>query len=482
MTIHAGQTNEVFIGVDVGTQGVRAVALDEFGQIVASARHMFPSVSFEEQSTDQWWAAVVGALRSLGATLAASPSSIPVALAVTGTSGTIIPLNAAHRPLHAALMYGDRRSSAQVQRVAEVAPALGANTSWGLPKMLWYRDEYPEEIAQLALWAHPCDYILGRLTGRWRITDVTNALKSGYDVVAQQWPDSLSTRLNVDPETLPVVVPSGTPLGPLLPEISAEIGLPAAIQVTTGMTDGCASQVATGAVRPGEWNATIGTTLVIKGVTERRIADPATGVYSHRHPDGGWMPGGASNTGAEWVGRDFAGANLDELERAAERTIPTGGIAYPLGTQGERFPFLCPAATGFDPIGFEGARLFAARMEGTAYVERMAFELMETLAGEPVKTVLAAGGGSRNELWLRIRASVLGRPVAKARNGEAAAGAAVIAAAGTRFGTLKDAVAAMTGIETTIEPGPLTRAYDDSYRRFVEELTHRGYLGPSGAQ
>jgi sugar (pentulose or hexulose) kinase len=227
-------------------------------------------------------------------------------------------------------------------------------------------------------------------------------------------------------------------------------------------------------------NTTIGTTLVVKGVTTKRIADPASGVYSHRHPDGGWMPGGASNTGAEWVARDYAGVDLDELAREAAALIPTGGIAYPLRQQGERFPFLCPAARGFDPVGFDGAALFAARMEGTAYLERLALERLERLAGEPVRSVYAAGGGSRNDLWLRIRANVLGRPVAKARNGEGAVGAAVIAAAGTRFASLAEAAGALTGIEATIEPGTMRGAYDEGYRRFIDELRERGYLDAAG--
>jgi sugar (pentulose or hexulose) kinase len=188
------------------------------------------------------------------------------------------------------------------------------------------------------------------------------------------------------------------------------------------------------------------------------------------------MPGGASNTGAEWVARDYAGADLDALTREAAALVPTGGIAYPLRQQGERFPFLSPDARGFDPPGLEGAALFAARMEGTAYLERLALARLEQLAGEPVRTVYAAGGGSRSDLWLRIRANVLGRAVAKARNGEGAVGAAVMAAAGTRFGSLGAAAGALTGIEGVIEPGDLQSAYDEGYQRFVAELRERGYL------
>ena len=83
------------------------------------------------------------------------------------------------------------------------------------------------------------------------------------------------------------------------------LGLPASIQVTVGITDGCASQIASGAVKPGDWNTTIGTTMVIKGVTKKQIVDEEGRIYSHRHPAGYWMPGGASNTGADWVTNEF---------------------------------------------------------------------------------------------------------------------------------------------------------------------------------
>lgn len=466
----------VFLGLDVGTQGARAVALDEIGRLVASARRDFQDASPQEQSPDMWWDACLAVLRAVGATLAGTPELLAVALSVTSTSGTVIPIDDRQRPLHAALMYADKRSAEQAKRIAAIAPELGANSSWGLPKILWYREEHPETAARIAAWRHAGDLILGRLTGRWDVTDVTSALKTGYDPVAERWPAWIEAELGVPGGWLPRVAPSGTLLGTLLPDIAAKTGLPASIEVTTGMTDGCASQVATGAVRPGDWTCTIGTTLVIKGVTTRPIADPSSGVYSHRHPDGGWMPGGASNTGGEWIARDYAGTDLEALDWAAAALIPTDGIAYPLRQQGERFPFVCPGARGFDPPGFAGAALYAARLEGTAYLERLALERLERLAGEPVRSVYAAGGGSRSDLWLRIRAAVLGRPVAKARNGEGAVGAAVIAAAGTRFGSLGAAAASLTGIEATIEPGAMTVAYEEGYRRFVAALRDRGYL------
>jgi sugar (pentulose or hexulose) kinase len=468
---------EVFIGIDVGTQGVRVAALDETGDLVASARQPFPLAgNMQEQSTDLWWSAVLACLQEVGATLAQVPRFVPVALSVTSTSGTVIPLDAENQPLHDALMYSDKRSTAEVEAISRIAPELGCNASWGLPKIAWFITRFPEVAARIAAWRHAGDVILGRLTGVWDATDVTSALKSGYDPVTGHWPGDLFAKLGLAASWFPRVLPSGVVLSGLLPEIAGRTGLPSAILVTTGMTDGCASQVASGAVRPGQWNTTIGTTMVVKGVTRNRLEDPLGRVYSHRHPDGYWMPGGASNTGAEWIARDYQPEEIAAMEQQARSLIPTRQLAYPLRQPGERFPFLSLDARGFDPDGLDGPALYAARLEGVAYLERLSLELLGELSGEAIETVHSAGGGSQSDLWRRIRSNVLNKPIQRARYGDAGVGAAVVAAAGTRFGALVPAAAALTRIDTTVEPDDLTASYDEGYRHFVSALRDRGYL------
>ncbi len=105
------------------------------------------------------------------------------------------------------------------------------------------------------------------------------------------------------------------------------------------MTDGCAAQIAAGALEAGSWNSALGTTLVLKGVTSDLIRDPAGVVYSHRSPDGNWLPGGASSTGAGILAQQFPGRDLDALSARAAGREPAAVIAYPLVSQGERFPF-----------------------------------------------------------------------------------------------------------------------------------------------
>src|SRR5690606_4071092 len=107
-----------------------------------------------------------------------------------------------------------------------------------------------------------------------------------------------------------------------------------------------------------------------------------------------------SNTGADWVTTDF-GTDLQPLNDAAARLIPTGLLAWPLKQAGERFPFIAPQAKGFMPTGASPVQRFAAGMEGVAFIERMAYELIEQLSGERVDAVYTAGGGSNSDTWLR---------------------------------------------------------------------------------
>src|SRR5690606_31391116 len=141
-------------------------------------------------------------------------------------------------------------------------------------KMVWFVENYPEEAARIKYWIHASDYITGKLCGRFDRTDYTNALKSGYDVKKKEWPPYVYETLPIKRKWLQRVVPTGEVLGLLRTEIQMELDVNQDIKVVAGLTDGCASQIASGAVEVGDWNTTIGTTMVIKGITKEEIDDP----------------------------------------------------------------------------------------------------------------------------------------------------------------------------------------------------------------
>ena len=474
-----------FLGIDVGTQGTRVVLIDVAGNVIDSDEEDFPlsSQSREEQSPHEWWQACYRSLQKLISRVRLVVDLRLIrAVCVTSTSGTVIPLDRFNEPLHNAIMYSDKRSAEEGALCRQMALGYnvfgytGFNSSSGLSKIVWFVKHFPETAEKISRWIHAADYITGKLSGIWGVTDHTNALKSGYDLRLDDWPGYLFETLSLRKEWLPEVVPSGTPIGTLDGMLALQLGLSESIQIVAGVTDGCASQIAAGAVNPGDWNTTIGTTMVIKGVTRNEIKDPEDRLYSHRHPEGYWMPGGASNIGADWVTTDFK-ADLETLNEQASELIPTGKLVYPLVQQGERFPFIAPYAQGFAEEGLSRAQRFTASMEGVAYVERYAYEMIEQLSGEKVTGVFTAGGASNSDAWLTIRCNVLNLPIYKMKHVTGAVGAAILAASKTYFTNIIEATQALTQIEKHVNPQhDLADKYDKIYHRFLQVLDDKGYI------
>lgn len=473
-----------FFGIDVGTQGARVILVDQDGEVIRSGSKKFVLCKGfrEEQSPALWWADCCELISGIMAGLPTGfdKNSI-VAAAVTSTSGTVIPLDRNNKPVHDAIMYSDPRSKEQGKRFQELALRYvpngytGFNASSGISKMLWFMDTFPGRVEEIALWIHASDFIVGKMSGNYRVTDYTNVLKSGYDLDSLAWPAYIFEQTGMRKEWMQEVVPSGTVVGQLSEDLAQYWGIPA-IAIVVGITDGCASQMASGAVGPGDWSTTIGTTLVIKGVTTNPLIDPLGRLYNHRHPEGYWMPGGASNTGADWISLDFDG-DLNALNAAAEKIIPTGLLAWPLKQEGERYPIMAPLARAIVPETSSEAQRYASNLEGVAFIERLAYEIITKLSGETLKAVYTAGGGSNSDIWLKIRAAVLGVPIYKCRESSGALGAAIMAASQTYYHSLTEAAKKMTTVEKEVMPNKeLAVAYNEQYRLFNEKLETLNYI------
>jgi len=281
---------------------------------------------------------------------------------------------------------------------------------------------------------------------------------------------------------LPGVVRPGTQLGTVCTGAAAITGIPEGTPVIAGMTDGCAAQIGAGALSMGSWNSVLGTTLVLKGVTQKLIQDPSGVVYSHRSPDGGWLPGGASSTGAGVLTKYFPGRDLDALNAQATQREPASVIAYPLVSRGERFPFTAPEAEGFilgEPT--DEIDLYAAMLQGVAYIERLCFDSLDMLGAPTDGALILTGGGARSQYWCQLRADVLGRPVHLPDNAEAALGMAVLAASVGR--KVSDVAAEMVRTREVIDPRPdHVGRFDEPYVRLIEEFERRGWLQPGLAE
>ncbi|SDK17184.1 FGGY-family carbohydrate kinase [Nonomuraea jiangxiensis] len=470
-----------WIGIDLGTQSVRALAVTGDGRVLGTASRPLTSHRDgprHEQDPEQWWRELAAATREA---LRDGPPGRIEGVAVAATSGTLLLTDAHGRALTPALMYDDRRASAD--RVNEVgAPVwerLGyrrMQPNWALPKLLWLLGEAPAG----ARLAHQSDFVNRRLVGHEVATDLSNALKTGVDLIEERWPAEVFDALGVPAEILPAVVRPGTRLGVVDARAAEETGIPAGTPVIAGTTDGCAAQLGAGALLAGSWNSVLGTTLVLKGVTKELIHDPLGVVYSHRAPDGSWLPGGASSTGAGALTRDLPGRDLDALSAQADSRFGAGGrpagpdlpVTYPLVSRGERFPFAAPEAETFtlgEPA--DDVERYAAILLGAAFVERLCFDYLDLLGAPVDGEIILTGGATRSAYWTRLRADVLGRPVTLRENAEPALGMAVLAA-GHPGGMIR----------TRAVVDPSGADLREPYLRFVAELERRGWLDPTAAQ
>ena len=481
------------MGIDVGTQGARALIADLAGDIQAEATRAFPRGQLEtstpgtfEQDPRMWRQAVNDVVAAAVAALAdAGRTAEQVrAVSVTSTSGTLCLADASGEPVGLAMMYSDTRAQAVAEEVQAAASALSAkvgmvfSSSCGLTKLCWLQRDDPRRVARARWYQSPTDVIVGWLSGEWGHTDWTNALKWGYDVVDLCWPDFIFDTLGFARSAFPQVHAPGSVIGRVTPANASQTGLAEGTLVVAGATDGNASQLASGAAKPGDWNSTLGTTLVLKGVSDTLLRDPLGRLYCHRHPDGYWSPGGASSTGADCLAQRFPPEQLPELNQSALALGPTNTIIYPLVKTGERFPFVKPDARGF-VLGEsdDEPTFFAAHLEGLAYVERLAYEVVEELGGQVGEDIYVAGGGSQSKAGLRIRATVLNRCLHLPRVPSGAMGAAILAARGLAYDRVTDAVSKMVQIRQVIEPNKdHQEAYQDRYDQFLGACRERGYL------
>lgn len=473
----------VWIGIDLGTQSVRALAVTGDGRVLGTGSRPLTSHRDgprHEQDPEQWWRELAAATREA---LRDVPAGERVeGVAVDATSGTVLLTDVSGRALTPALMYDDRRADAgRVNDIgSHVWERLGyrrMQPNWALPKLLWLLPDAPPG----ARLAHQSDFVNRRLAGHEVATDLSNALKTGVDLIEERWPLEVFDALGVPADLLPEVVRPGTRLGTVCEAAAEETGIPAGTPVIAGTTDGCAAQLGAGAQRVGSWNSVLGTTLVLKGVTKELIHDPLGVVYSHRAPDGSWLPGGASSTGAGVLSRELPGRDLDALSAEAEarfgpdRTRDARGsgwpVTYPLVSRGERFPFAAPDAEPFT-LGApaDDVERYAAILLGAAFVERLCFDYLDLLGAPVDGEIILTGGATRSAYWTQLRADVMNRPVTLRENAEPALGMAVLAGGDP---------ARMIRTRDVVEPSGADLR--EPYLRFVEELERRGWLDASAA-
>lgn len=417
-----------YLGLDLGTSGCRAVAIDSDKRLIAQASVPLASPQRSadggsRQDPALWWRSVIKVLSQLAC---AVPEHRPRALALDATATSLLLATPDGIPLGPAMMYDDSRALAQAGTLKPKAPpdspVQGASS--GLAKLLYLKQALTPATGTLAL--HQADWVFGRLSGRFGISDWNNCLRLGFDPADETWSEWL-LQLDLGGIRLPRVLAPGTPVCSLLPDLAEQTGLPPDLVICTGTTDSTASVLAAGIAEPGDGITVLGSTLVIKLVSPIPVAAPEFGVYSHRI-GGLWLAGGASNSGGAVLRHYFTDKQLQRLSSQLQPDCPTGLDYYPLLRCGERFPVSDPQlAPHLQPRPLDDRMFLQGLLEGIAAIEVRGYRLLEKLGAPSLDRVVSIGGGARNEAWRTIRENALGVSVSVALQQEAAYGAALLA-------------------------------------------------------
>ena len=412
--------NEVVLGIDVGTSGVRIAARDKAGALraMASAPLNGPILDFGRALQDPalWWEAMAVAFKSLDL-----KGLQVLALAIDGTSGTVLPVDARGHPVGMASMYNDVAEPEHVQRIKSAAPpetaAHGATSP--LARLIPMQAHAPRIL-------HQADWLMGRFSGRFDVSDENNALKSGYDPVSRNWPAWIS-EVGVDVAKLSTVVAAGTRVGTILPTEAEMFGLPGDVAIVAGTTDGCAGFLASGAKEPGDGTTSLGTTLTLKLLSATPVFAPQYGIYSHRIGDQ-WLAGGASNTGGVVLKQFFTAEDIVRLSALMDAKVTTGLDYYPLPKAGERFPINDPdMQPKLSPRPADDHVFLQGIFEGIAAIEALGYQRLAELGASPLKSIRSAGGGAANTVWTAIRLQRLRVPALASASEQAAMGTARLA-------------------------------------------------------
>ncbi|MBV6624663.1 MAG: FGGY-family carbohydrate kinase [Rivularia sp. (in: Bacteria)] len=413
----------MYLGIDFGTSGARAVAIASAGNIVEEVRCPF-EMSLERDLINCWRTALFSLLEQLSGESRAEINRI----AINGTSSTVLLCDAMGNPVDAPLLYNDARGAGMREKLRDIAPpnhtVLSATSS--LVKLLWMM-QLPS-VTKAKYFLHQADWLGFLLHGELGISDYHNALKLGYDVEALQYPEWVN-RLQISIQLPKVVVP-GSSVGELRADIADKYNFSRDCVICAGTTDSIAAFIASGAKSVGEAVTSLGSTLVLKLLSSTRVDNSQYGIYSHRFGDL-WLTGGASNTGGAILKHFFSNEELESLCRKIDVNKSSELNYYPLLEPGERFPINDPnLPPKLEPRPDNNLEFLHGLLESMARIEARGYKLLQDFGADKLKAVYTAGGGAKNKVWSEIRKQYLGVSVVSSQNTEAAYGSALLAMRG----------------------------------------------------
>lgn len=478
----------MFLGIDVGTSGVKAVVIDEAGLVVgqgtAGLTVQRPHSSWSEQDPDAWWAATDSAVRAIDPAVRRSVRAIGLAGQMHGATV----LNAHDRPLRPAILWNDGRSAAECAALEAKVPNLRAITGniampgFTAPKLLWLRDHEPDVFAQIATVLLPKDYIRLHMTGD-KASDLSDSAGTLWlDVASRSWSDTLLAACDLSLNQMPALFEGSAITGELRPDIAQSWGM-ARVPVAAGGGDNAAGAVGVGVVRNGDAVLSLGTSGVIFVATDafRPNPDRAAHTFCHALP-GLWHQMSVHLSAAscvDWVARMTGTGGVAETFARAEKAGPACGpeIFLPY-LSGERTPHndadVRGAFLGLDH-DTDGDRLAQAVLEGVAFAFADGLDVLRD-TGTVIERLAVIGGGARSNYWGRILAAAMNVELVYLQGGEVgpALGAARLAQLGIDGGD-PASVCMPPPVAHTIAPDPALvaalaakqHAFRDAYSRIT---------------
>ncbi|MGF1937287.1 MAG: xylulokinase [Nostoc sp. ChiQUE02] len=491
---------DIVVGLDLGTGGVRAIAVNLQGQIIAQATRSYPLLTpqpgWTEQNSSDWVKASLDALFDVTQQLnghRAMSGDKPLRVYALGLSGQMhgmVTLDADGKAIRPAILWNDQRTGKAVAEIEAAIPRQEliqrtgnpAITGFQLPKLLWLRTEEPQAYARLWQILLPKDYLGYVLTGE-AVTEPSDASGIGcLNLANRQWDTNILHTLNINPALFPPVIESTAIAGRLKSEIAARVGLPVGLPVVAGGGDNAAAAIGLGisSSNLSRGSLSIGTSGVIFAPCDRPIPDPEGRVHLFCHVDGGYHLLGvtlAAGGSLRWYRDTFAPQiSYTDLMDMAERSQPGArGVLFLPHLAGERSPHLDPDTRGALvnlSLAHTQADITRAVLEGVAFSLREALEVISAIA--PLDQLLATGGGARSHIWLRILADVLQTELIAPKAEEGAAyGAAILAMVGVgAYPDLETALKIFEQDSHVVQPqaNPLYEAGFQRYKLLYDTL------------
>ncbi len=488
------------LGIDCGTQSLRAALFDLRGNMLASDTHPYPidypQVGWAEQNPEHWWQAVRVTVPDVLRTAGVNPLDV-AGVSIDGTACTVVVCDRDGVPLRPAILWMDQRAHEEAAEVtATDDPVLKyaggpVSPEWMIPKAMWLKKHEPEIYERAKIICEGTDWLMYRLTGRWTASLNAATCKANYATPEGGWPERLLRTLDMVEllERWPQdVLPMGEKQGEVSLRAAEETGLALGTPVGQGGIDAYAAMLGLAVVHPKRMALVMGSsTCHLALCAEARFGSNVWGPFPDAVIKGTWvLEGGQTATGSivKWFADNFAcreqveakkrgRSQFDVLDELAAQVPPGAeGLVLLDYWQGNRTPLRDPLARGVIwglSLRHGVGHVMRAIYEGTALGTR---HILETLAaaGFTADGIYACGGGTRSDLWLQIHADACQVPLYLTEQPEATAlGTAICGAVGAGlFDSLTEASEQMVRVTREIEPNELwASTYDTLFERYV---------------